>query len=119
MNEPRRLRTLRQKRLREVGAAGQERLFASRAEVPGNDLRAETALRYLIGAGVGAVAVHAEKIELVARLDPSTVTSVTAKPPGDASVPDWVNDPAARAMLAGADDALQILRRALGLETRR
>jgi hypothetical protein len=48
-------RFARQLAVPEVGAAGQERLLASRAAIVGDGLAAETAARYLAAAGVGTL----------------------------------------------------------------
>ena len=48
-------RTTRQRRLAEVGDAGQARITASRAHVPGVGLAARVEAAYLAGAGVGTI----------------------------------------------------------------
>lgn len=107
------LRTLRQKRLREVGEAGQARLTAAQAVLDSDGLRADVAARYLVGAGIGRltapVAVHAA----ARAIDPEVALTKGPAGPQIPVAPAFVLDPAAREAFAGAFDALCIIRRIL------
>lgn len=119
-DESRRLRTLRQKRLREVGAAGQAKLSSATVSVHHEGLRGEVAVRYLVGAGVGALVAPPSLHALVHALDPGVqVSSLHADVPRERDAPlrgavDPV-EPAARAVLEGSRDALRAIRCVLGL----
>lgn len=116
MSAARVLRTLRQKRLREVGEAGQARLFAASARVEGEGLRAELAVRYLVGAGIGELAAPTS-LHAIARAVDDTVqlSDASAVEPANAlaGVPEVMTDPEARAAFAGALEALRLVRSCL------
>lgn len=109
------LRTLRQKRLREVGEAGQARLFAAAAEVHAPGLRGAFAVRYLVGAGIHDLTAPASLHALALAIDPDVRLQPGPERSGPDVTPDFVLDPAARAAFAGAFDALCIVREKLGL----
>lgn len=113
MSAARVLRTLRQKRLREVGEAGQARLFAAQATVTEDGLRGEFAVRYLVGAGVSELAAPESLHADAQAIDPETTLSPAQVIRGAELAPDFVLDPAARAAFAGALDALSCIRRVL------
>ncbi len=110
----RELRTLRQKRLREVGESGQARLFASVARVTSDGLRGVFAVRYLVGAGVGRIAAPRDLHEHARAIDPDVVLSDVQVEASAERAPPFVTDPAARAAFAGLLDALCIIRETLG-----
>lgn len=103
-------RYARQMRLALVGRDGQRALEAARVTVPGSGVEAETAARYVVGAGVlrldvGDAAVAASARALDARVDAAVGTE---SPP--ASMPDLDElDPAARAVARGARGAVRAL----------
>jgi hypothetical protein len=88
----------RQKKLAEVGAAGQERLERAAAEIRGRD-GAMTELAYLVRAGVGRVTV---------------LPGAAPKPFAHA---EWFRFDGARSAGAGAWRALSTIRDALGVRT--
>lgn len=110
-------RYTRQVRLTDVGAAGQARIGAVRAVVSAEGLAGVVAARYLLGAGVGRVAVRDAAIAEAARgIDPGAALAVEGSAPR-ATPPDLarfgVKTPAAAQVLEGAVSALAILRAAL------
>lgn len=109
------LRTLRQKRLREVGEVGQARLFAASAQITAPGLRGEFAVRYLVGAGIHALTAPAALHAVATSIDAGVSwQDGPALDPPDAA-PDFMVEPAARAAFGGALDALGIVREKLGL----
>lgn len=116
MSAPRVLRTLRQKRLREVGEVGQARLFAAHARVAHDGLRGEFAVRYLVGAGIGSLRAPASLHASARALDPEFELHALedgALDPESLPTPELVLEPAAREAFAGALDALGFIRRCL------
>lgn len=112
MSDPRALRTLRQKRLREVGEAGQARLFAAEACISQDGLRGEFAVRYLVGAGITRIAAPLA-LHAAARSIDAEVQLTESAADADAvaiDAPPFVSDPAARAAFDGALRALRLVR---------
>jgi len=111
------LRHARQAALDEVGAAGQRRIAAARAEVPLDGLAAQVAVRYLVGAGVGCLAVSDERLAGLARaIDPDVRVEIDASlVADDGAEPLGLRDPVARDLARGAHHALRALRSALGM----
>lgn len=107
----------RQTALREVGAVGQARIEAARAEVRLDGLAARVAVRYLAGAGVGCLCVRSEGLAALARtIDPNVRVEIDASlPTGDDEEPLGASDPFARELSRGAHGALRVLRVALGI----
>lgn len=110
----RELRTLRQKRLREVGESGQARLFVSAARITSDGLRGAFALRYLVGAGVGRIAAPRGLHEHARAIDPDVALSDAPVETSKERAPAFVTDLAAREAFAGTLDALCIIRETLG-----
>ncbi len=115
-------RHARQIRLAEVGTAGQARLAAARAEVHLSGDAARVAVRYLAGAGFGALGVPSAALAAEARaVDPDApvevVPSRAASSPSPSALaspsPFAYLDPAARDVAEGAALALAQIRRAL------
>jgi hypothetical protein len=114
----------RQVRLVEIGLEGQRRIASSAHVVRGNELAARVEARYLVGAGVGAIAVENEPVAAAAReVDASAQVRVRdpdREPDLDADRdPLWACDLAlpARSVALGAYRALRALR-AVALSTR-
>jgi hypothetical protein len=111
-------RHTRQTRLVDVGPEGQARLARAEVEVPGRDLAAMVAARYLAGAGVARLLVEDARVAAAARaVDPRVAVdvvppSVGGSPRGDHS-DDGFTDPSARAVATGAMTALAAIARAL------
>jgi hypothetical protein len=129
----------RQARLPGVGTVGQERISAAIVEVQSEGLAAEVAVRYLAGAGVGALRVRDRALAAAAAsIDPAvrvetetgdasaaTTGDASAATTGDASASTGVcceptdgafadlHDPAAREVARGAREALRALRAVL------
>jgi hypothetical protein len=109
----------RQSRLADVGASGQARIARAVATVPGRGLAAEVAARYLAGAGVAALRVKDEATAAAARaVDPAVRVEIDPAL-GEASLDglEALADPAARAVAAGALQALHVLQAALATES--
>jgi hypothetical protein len=104
------LRTLRQKRLREVGEAGQARLFAASARVESDRLRGEFAVRYLVGAGVTQLEAPAALHPAALAIDAGAQLAPCAEETRADAAPDFMLEPAAREAFSGALDALCIIR---------
>ena len=106
------MRHARQAKLAEIGEAVQTRLAGASASVPGSDLAAEIAARYLAGAGVGHLRVSRASLRAAARAVDPTV-DVNVDPSLDDSEPTcpfaW-RDPAAADLARGAYLALHMLR---------
>jgi hypothetical protein len=99
--------------LPEVGAAGQERLLATRCAVLGEGPLAATAARYLVGAGIGEVALRDVRlIDELRRLNPEIVLRAIAPaddgPAGAAAVLAADLTPTELAAVIGARPALLI-----------
>lgn len=109
------LRTLRQKRLREIGEAGQARLFAGTAVVRGQGTRAEMALRYLVGAGIGRVRASGAWAALVQRLDAEIVFEPEDGDVDAPPAPEWIEDAQVAEAWRGVAEALRQIR-AIALE---
>ncbi len=119
-------RHTRQRRLLEVGSAGQQRIARARVDVPLAGLAAEVAARYLAGAGVGVLRVaDREAAEGARQVDPAVILedgtsgeACTADLDGraESSVDDRFESPSARALAEGARLALRALREALAAE---
>lgn len=109
-------RHTRQVRLAEVGADGQGRIARAAVDVHGRGLAAQVAARYLTGAGVSRLRVADEATAEAARsVDSSVQVDVDASlAPGRADEPAELRDPTARALGAGALDALRAIQLALG-----
>lgn len=111
------LRHGRHTTLGEVGAAGQARIEAARAEVRLDGLAAQVAVRYLAGAGVGCLRVRDESLaRLALAVDPNIRVEIDptleADPQDD---PLGGRDSVARDLARGAHHALGALRSALGM----
>jgi hypothetical protein len=107
-------RHARQARLQGVGAEGQARIARAVVEVPLDGLAGEVAVRYLAGAGVGAVRVSTSELAQVAtevegrvRVE---VDGSSAAAAGASDEPFGVEHPAAAAVACGARMALRALR---------
>jgi hypothetical protein len=115
--KPETSRHTRQRRLAEVGQAGQERIGALAAYVSGEGLAAVVHARYLAGAGVGAVGTASAAIEEhVRRVDPSVRVVPSAPEPRASDTPAIaLRDASAQAVAEGAWRALRDLRGALNM----
>src|SRR6185437_11059803 len=93
----------RQSRLAEIGAEGQGRIAAARAEVRSGGLAGEVATRYLAGAGIGVLRVREPSLApIAAAVDPAVKVEVVERA-ADTAVPDpFFRDPAAAALARGA-----------------
>jgi hypothetical protein len=90
-----RARYVRQMLVAEIGEAGQARLAAAEARLSGEGLAHEMAAAYASRAGIGRVAAGAIDERALA--------------------PSFLEEPAARAVVAGSRAALASIRRALGV----
>jgi hypothetical protein len=113
-------RHARQSRLAGVGPAGQARIARAQVDVTLDGLAADVAVRYLAGAGVARLRVREVAIGEVARaIDAAVVVEVDATPAaprlaGEEGLGvDWLADPIAQQLAAGALAALRAVRRAL------
>lgn len=109
-------RTTRQRRLVEVGEAGQARLAALAARVAGAGIAARVEALYLAGAGVGALVVEDDTVAEAARaLNPEVDVRVEERVAAPAEVPSDIAAlaPGARDVAEGALRALLTLRGAL------
>ncbi len=110
------LRHARQTKLREVGDIGQARIASARVDVRLSSIAGEVAVRYLAGAGFGALRVREDRLAQVARaIDAEVFVQVDASIANEAAGGYDLRDPAAREVAAGARAALQALRTALGV----
>jgi molybdopterin/thiamine biosynthesis adenylyltransferase len=112
----------RQRRLSEVGDAGQARIARACVDVPFEGLAGAVAVRYLAGAGVGALRVRSERLASEARaLDPGVRVEVLTADVDAGEAVDvaplvgGLRDPAARELGRGAYSALRALRAAIGV----
>jgi ThiF family protein len=112
MSEP---RYTRQARLEEVGEKGQARLASGEARIAGAGLAGVVAARYAAGAGFGALRVREEHAARAARAVDARVRTTTDPDVTEDAAPAWLDrlDPAARAVAAGAHEALVAIVRRL------
>ncbi len=112
MSEP---RYTRQARLEEVGEDGQARLACAEACIAGGGLAGAVAARYAAGAGFGALRISSEPAARAARAVDARVRTVTDPGMAQEVAPAWLDglDPAARAVAAGAHEALVAIVRRL------
>jgi hypothetical protein len=106
------MRHQRQVSLAGIGEGGQRRLARALVSVPGSGFEAETAVRYLAGAGVGRLRVSTSSLQAAATaIDPTLEVgvepSLRATP---ATCPFEWRDPAAAELATGSYLALQIIR---------
>ena len=113
MTEP---RHSRQVRLVEVGEVGQERLARATAVLRSDGDAGVVAARYAAAAGFGTVSVRSEEAVEAAHALDRRVRVALDRSPSVWEPPGWlgVRDPAARAVAAGAHEALTAVRTALG-----
>jgi hypothetical protein len=107
----------RQKRLAEIGPAGQERIGRAAVVVAGEGLAADVAVRYLAGAGVARLCVRDPALAARARaIAPGVTVEVDPllPPAADVDVAAFgLRDPAAREVARGAIAALRAIRAAI------
>lgn len=109
-------RHTRQMRLAEVGAQGQARLCEGEGCVSSDGLAGAIAARYTAGAGFGALRVRSALALEAARAIDGRVRVVVDEALTPFEAPAWLGlaEPAARQVAAGAYEALEAIRRALG-----
>ena len=107
-------RHARQVRLTEVGAEGQTRLARARVSVSLTGFTGDVAVRYLAGAGVGALRVGDPALAVAAgNVDPQVAVEVVrAEDRAEPEAFDLV-DERARALASGSLYALRAIRRVL------
>ncbi len=112
-------RHARQTRLPEIGPAGQARLARARIDVPLAGFAGDVAVRYLAGAGVGALRVaEASLVEAARAIDPAVTVDVDRAVAADDAPSDPIlRHPVARDLARGAAWALGALRTALDVDS--
>lgn len=119
-------RHARQMRLAELGQAGQERIKRAQVDVSLNGIAGEVAVRYLAGAGVGALRVRdpalarlalaidsTVHVEVDPRLEAGDGSAISGIDASEPSATSGLSDPACRELALGAHVALRGLRAAL------
>jgi hypothetical protein len=107
-------RHARQMRLAEVGSIGQAAIGRRRVDVCLEGLAADVAVRYLVGAGVGALRVRdAGLAARAAAIDGTVAVEVDPTLPAGGPVGYDLADPATREVARGARFALAELKAAL------